>query len=61
MKLMNNVCIVLSDQMHFFHGDGPACTLAAGNQKGGHYFCPSCHIHLCQTDDITCTYLSAEN
>ena len=40
-----------SDQMHFFHGDGPA-----GNQKGGHYFCPSCHIHLCQTDDITCTY-----
>ena len=40
----------------FFHGDGPACALEAGNQKGGHYFCPSCHIHLCQTDDITYTY-----
>ena len=49
-------CIVLSDQMYFFHGDGPVCALEAGNQKGGHYFCPSCHIHLCQTDDITCTY-----
>ena len=48
--------IVLYDQMHFFHGDGPACALEAGNQKGGHYFCPSCDIHLCQTDDIACTY-----
>ena len=33
-----------------------ACALEAGNQKGGHYFCPSCDIHFCQTDDIACTY-----
>ena len=39
-----------------FHGDGPASALEAGNQKGGHYFCPSCDIHICQSDDISCCY-----
>ena len=48
--------IVLSDIMRFFHGDGPAVALEAGHQKGGHYFCPSCNIHACQTDDIACCY-----
>ena len=44
--------IVLNDTMRFFHGDGPATSLEAGNQKGGNYFCPSCDVHLCLTDDI---------
>ena len=48
--------IELFDQLRFFHGDGPAVSFEAGNQKGGHYFCPSCDIHQCQTDDISCSY-----
>ena len=39
-----------------FHGDGPAAALEAGNQKGGYYFCPSCDVHLCQTDNIAYCY-----
>ena len=42
--------------MRLFHGDGPASALEAGNQKGGHYFCPSCDIHTCLTNDIACCY-----
>ena len=48
--------IHLKDVMRMFHGDGPASALEAGNQKGGHYFCPSCDIHICETDDISCCY-----
>ena len=48
--------IVVYDTMRFFHGDGPAAAFEAGNQKGGHYFCPSCDVHSCQTDDIACCY-----
>ena len=48
--------IVLNDTMRFFHGDGPATALEAGNQKGGNYFCPSCDVHLCLTDDIAHCY-----
>ena len=40
--------IVLNDTMRFFHGDGPAAALEAGNQNGGNYFCTSCDVHLCQ-------------
>ena len=39
-----------------FHGDRPATALEAGNQKGGNYFCPSCDVHLCLTDDIAHCY-----
>ena len=38
--------IILTDTMQLFHGDGPAVALESGNQKGGHYFCPSCDLHL---------------
>ena len=48
--------IVLRDIMRFFHGDGPSAALEAGNQKGGYYFCPSCDVHLCQTDNIAYCY-----
>ena len=48
--------IVLHDTMRFFHGDGPAAALESGNQKGGYYFCPSCDIHLYQTDGIAYCY-----
>ena len=46
----------LSDTMRLFHGDGCAMALESGNQSGGHYFCPSCNIHLHQTDDIPSSY-----
>lgn len=42
--------------MRLFHGDGPAVQLEAGNQKGGHYFCPTCDLFLYQTDSISHTY-----
>ena len=48
--------IVLNDKMRFFHGDGPATAFEAGNQKGGHYFCPTCDVHICLTDDIAHSY-----
>ena len=48
--------IVLNDTMRFFHCDGPAAALEAVNQKGSNYFCPSCDVHLCLTDDITHCY-----
>ena len=35
---------------------GPATALEARNQKGGNYFCPSCDLHLCLTDDIAHCY-----
>ena len=45
--------IILNDKIRFFHGDGPASAFEAGNQKGGHYFCPSCNIHTCDTMNIS--------
>ena len=48
--------ILLRDTMRLFHGDGPAVQLESGNQKGGHYFCPTCDIHACQIDDISYRY-----
>ena len=42
--------------IRFFHGDGPAIQFEAGNQKGGHYFCPNCDINYIQTDDINHCY-----
>ena len=48
--------IILDDKMRFFHGDGPAAAFEAGNKKGGHYFCPTCDINICLTDDIVHTY-----
>ena len=48
--------ILIRDTMRLFHGDGPAVQLESGNQKGGHYICPSCEIFLYQTDDISHSY-----
>ena len=48
--------IYIRDIMRMFHGDGPASAIEAGNQKGGHYFCPSCDIHICQTNDISYSF-----
>ena len=57
VKLMSNMKALFSMiKCVFFHGDGPASAFEAANQKGGHYFFPSCDIHLCQTDDIACCY-----
>ena len=30
--------------------------MEAGNQKGGHYFCPSCDVHSSFTDNISYSY-----
>ena len=59
LKSINEECeeITISDRMRFFHGDGPASALEAGNQKGGYYFCPSCDVNLCNTDIISYSYL----
>ena len=48
--------IILTDVMRLFHGDGPATAFEAGNSKGGTYFCPSCDVHSCLTDDISYSY-----
>ena len=48
--------IILNDSMRLFKGDGPAVAFEAGNQKGGHYFCPCCDVHICLTDDISYCY-----
>ena len=57
--------IILNDSMRLFKGDGPAVAFEAGNQKGGYYFCPSCDVHACLTDDISHCYqqgiMSMEN
>ena len=57
--------IILNDSMRLFKVDGPAVAFEAGNQKGGYYFCPSCDVHACLTNDISDCYqqgiMSLEN
>ena len=48
--------VTINDIIHFLHGDGPAAAFEAGNQKGGHYFCPSCDVHSSFTDNIPYSY-----
>ena len=48
--------IILNDTMRLFKGDGPAVDFEAGKQKGGYYFCPTCDVHICLTDDILHCY-----
>ena len=48
--------IILNDYVCLFKGDGSAVAFEAGNQKGGYYFCPSCDVHTCLTDDISHCY-----
>ena len=48
--------VTINDRMRFLHGDGPAASFEAGNQKGGHYFCPSCDVHSSFTDNISYSY-----
>ena len=38
------------------HDDSPAAQLEAGQQKGGHYFCPTCGIHASKCFDIAHAY-----
>lgn len=52
--------IIVSDTMRVFHGDGPAAQLEAGQQKGGHHFCPTCGIHASRCNDVAhCYYLES--
>ena len=41
------------DIMRFFKGDGPAAQFEAGQQKGGHYKCCGCEIHIRNVRDYT--------
>ena len=48
--------IPVYDVVRMFHGDGPACQLEVGQQKGGYFYCTSCDIHAAGTTDIVSTY-----
>ena len=48
---------VISDKMHMFHGDGPACQFEIGNSKGGDYFCCCCDVpSFYMHDFVRCGY-----
>ena len=42
--------------LRLFHGDSPATQLEAGQQKGGHYFCAACGIHVSRCGEIAHSY-----
>ena len=48
--------VELYDIVRFFHGDGPACQLEAGQQKGGDYPCWSCPVNIKRSSDIVHSY-----
>ena len=54
--------VIIKDVMRSFHGDATAAQLGAGQQKGGHYFCPTCGIHASNCNDIehSCEHLSVD-
>ena len=43
----------LHDVVRFFHGDGPACELEAGQQKGGRFPCWLCPANFDFCHDLT--------
>ena len=47
---IGDICI--QDIIHFFHGDGPACQLDAGQQKGGDFPCWVCPINMNSSNDV---------
>ena len=44
--------IYIHDIIRFFHGDGPACQLEAGQQKGGDFPCWVCPININLSNDV---------
>ena len=48
--------IYLHDIIRFFHGDGPACQLEAGQQKGGDSPCWTCSVDINQSYDVPYVY-----
>ena len=42
----------LNDEARFFHGDGPACELEAGQQKNGNYPCWLCPANLSLNNNL---------
>ena len=46
----------LNDVVRFFHGDGPACELEAGQQKNGRYPCWLCPANFDLGNDLTYMY-----
>ena len=58
MPVTSSNGIVINDIVRVFHGDGPACQLEAGQQKGGNFYCTGCNIHASATTDITKTYIA---
>ena len=47
---IGDICI--QDIIRFFHGDGPACQLEAGQQKGGDFPCWVCPINMNSSNDV---------
>ena len=45
------------DEVRFFHGDGPACELEAGQQKNGHYPCWICPANFNSRKNSKLEYL----
>ena len=48
--------IYLHDIIRFLHGDGPACELEAGQQKGGDFPCWICLVDINQSYDVPYVY-----
>ena len=47
---IGDICI--QDIIRFFHGNGPACQLEAGQQKGGDFPCWVCPINMNSSNDV---------
>ena len=54
-ELTTKAGIPVNDVMRFFHGDGPAMQLEAGNKIGGYYNCIGCEAHRSHFDDLAYT------
>ena len=48
--------IYIHDIIRFFHGDGPACQLEAGQQKGGDFPCWICPVDINKSYDVPYVY-----
>ena len=61
-ELSSHLCMSSGEQvtdiLRFFHGDGPAQQLEAGNSVGGKYCCVGCGVKSDRMDDIAYAFRS---
>ena len=48
--------VLITDNIRFFHGDGPAQQFEAGQHIGGTYFCIGCSVLSTRADDIAYSF-----